>query len=52
MKKITFEIGIWYILTGVIIPIKPSQYKISLSVESYDEINAENDKIATLPKSA
>ena len=34
-----------------IFPMKPTEFKISISVEISDEKNAENYKVATLPKS-
>ena len=43
-KNIIFQFKIGYILKdlNMIFPMKPSEFKTSISVESYDEKTAEN----------
>ena len=52
IKKYIFKFEIRYILIDLdfIFPMKPSEFKIYISVESYHENTAENYRNDTLPK--
>jgi len=48
----TFETQYILIDLNWIFPIEPSEFKISISVKSYDDMMSYDDDIAMLPKSA